>query len=97
MNYVLAGMSEICAGRLNVALEERGKGELSHMIRQLNNMKQGFQTALDLQLRSERSKSELISNVSHDLKTPLTSMINYIDLLKKKARCQVSPITTCIF
>ena len=39
---------------------------------------------LDAQLRSERMKTELITNVSHDLKTPLTSIVNYVDLLKKE-------------
>lgn len=87
LNRLFAGMDEIAAGQLNVALEQdaTGKGELSHRIRQLHSMKLGFKNALDRQLKSERLKSELISNVSHDLKTPLTSMINYVDLLRKES------------
>lgn len=47
----------------------------------LNNISAGIQTAVDKQIRSERMKIDLVTNVSHDLKTPLTSIISYIDLL----------------
>ncbi|GFZ83125.1 hypothetical protein GCM10008018_31390 [Paenibacillus marchantiophytorum] len=50
----------------------------------LNQMQIGFKTLLDKEMRIERLKTELIANVSHDLKTPLTSIINYVDLLKQK-------------
>lgn len=48
----------------------------------LNHAKEGMAVALEKSLKSERFKTELITNVSHDLKTPLTSIINYVDLLK---------------
>ncbi|MDE7104902.1 MAG: GHKL domain-containing protein [Ruminococcus sp.] len=47
----------------------------------LNNISAGIQTAVDRQVQSERMKIDLVTNVSHDLKTPLTSIISYIDLL----------------
>ena len=50
----------------------------------LNNINDGMQTAINEKMRSERFKTELITNVSHDIKTPLTSIINYVDLLKKE-------------
>ena len=50
----------------------------------LNNIGQGMSIAVSQRMKSERLKTELITNVSHDLKTPLTSMINYIDLLGKE-------------
>lgn len=50
----------------------------------LNSLKAGMAVALEKSLKSERLKTELITNVSHDLKTPLTSIINYIDLLKNE-------------
>ena len=50
----------------------------------LNSIGQGARLAAEKQLRSERLKTELITNVSHDLKTPLTSIISYVDLLKKE-------------
>ena len=51
---------------------------------QLNDLGSAINTAVDERMKSERFKTELITNVSHDLKTPLTSIINYVDLLKKE-------------
>lgn len=50
----------------------------------LNNIGEGIQLAVDESMKSERMKTELITNVSHDIKTPLTSIINYVDLLEKE-------------
>ena len=50
----------------------------------LNNIGQGMSKAVDARMKSERFKTELITNVSHDIKTPLTSIVNYVDLLKKE-------------
>lgn len=50
----------------------------------LNDLGTAINTAVEERLKSERMKAELITNVSHDLKTPLTSIINYVDLLKKE-------------
>lgn len=50
----------------------------------LNHIGEGLENAVELTLKSERFKTELITNVSHDLKTPLTSIISYIDLLKEE-------------
>ncbi len=50
----------------------------------LNNINRGMKKAVDEQMKSERFKTELITNVSHDIKTPLTSIINYVDLIKKE-------------
>ena len=50
----------------------------------INNMSDGIQKAVAEQMKSERFKTELITNVSHDIKTPLTSIINYVDLLEKE-------------
>ena len=49
----------------------------------INRVNAGMSKAIDARLRSERFKTELITNVSHDLKTPLTSIVSYVDLLKK--------------
>ena len=51
----------------------------------LNHIREGMSEAVEAQLRSERMKTELITNVSHDIKTPLTSIINYVDLMKKES------------
>ena len=50
----------------------------------LNSISVGMAHAVDEKIKSERLKAELITNVSHDIKTPLTSIINYVDLLKKE-------------
>ena len=54
------------------------------MGKSLNNLGDGLSKAIDSSIRDERTKAELITNVSHDIKTPLTSIINYVDLLKKE-------------
>lgn len=50
----------------------------------LNNISVGMQNAVNEKIKSERMRTELITNVSHDIKTPLTSIINYVDLIKKE-------------
>ncbi|MBU3145036.1 sensor histidine kinase KdpD [Clostridium sp. CF012] len=81
---ILIGTEEIVSGNLNYIIEEKGKGDFFKLAHNINNMKAGFKKALENEIKSERLKSELITNVSHDLKTPLTSIINYVDLLKKE-------------
>ena len=58
--------------------------ELKTHAGQLNDLGSAINSAVEERLKSERMKTELITNVSHDLKTPLTSIINYVDLLKKE-------------
>lgn len=78
--------------RLNFYIEQMSKGEIKEIpesksifgepINNLRNIGTGLQTVVENMLKNERLKTELITNVSHDLKTPLTSIINYISLLK---------------
>lgn len=60
------------------------EGILKEMAVYINDIAGGFSNAIEESLKSERLKTELITNVSHDIKTPLTSIINYVDLLKKE-------------
>jgi len=69
--------------KLNDDISEEGKGALRDLAHSINNMKQGLRKSIENENKSEKMKTELISNVSHDLKTPLTSIINYVDLLKR--------------
>jgi signal transduction histidine kinase len=84
LNEILKGTEKIISGNLDYVIEEKGKNYLSKIAYNINNMKTGYKKSLKSQVKSERLKSELITNVSHDLKTPLTSIINYINLLKKE-------------
>lgn len=59
-------------------------GSLKRQTQNLNKIGDGLEKALETKMKSERFKTELITNVSHDLKTPLTSIINYVDLIKKE-------------
>lgn len=84
LNKIIEGTDEIVSGNLDYTIEVDAKGGLSKLTYNINNMKEGFKKSVESEIKSERLKSELITNVSHDLKTPLTSIINYINLLKKE-------------
>ena len=58
--------------------------EFQNVAKSINNISEGIETAVQERIKSERLKAELITNVSHDIKTPLTSIINYVDLLKNE-------------
>lgn len=64
--------------------ENEFKGEFKKIVPKLNDIASGFSNAIEKEIQSERLKTELITNVSHDIKTPLTSIINYVDLIKKE-------------
>ena len=76
---------QLAAGDLESRVDTRGMfPALKKHGEYLNQISDGMTIALEERLRSERFKTELITNVSHDIKTPLTSLINYVDLLKKE-------------
>ncbi|CAM5210425.1 histidine kinase OS=Ureibacillus acetophenoni OX=614649 GN=SAMN05877842_1126 PE=4 SV=1 [Ureibacillus acetophenoni] len=70
-------------GRLTSDIKVKGKSSLATHARNLNSLREGVRKSMTEQAKSERLKTELITNVSHDLRTPLTSIITYTDLLKK--------------
>lgn len=72
----------IAQGKLNNAFDE-DFGIFESYKQELYEIQNGFQKAVEEEVRSQRMKTELITNVSHDLKTPLTAIITYIDLLKE--------------
>ncbi|WP_346937161.1 HAMP domain-containing sensor histidine kinase [Clostridium sp.] len=83
LNKITNGAKLISEGKINDDISEDGKGALRDLAHSINNMKQGLRKSIENENKSEKMKTELISNVSHDLKTPLTSIINYVDLLKR--------------
>ncbi|WP_411680736.1 sensor histidine kinase [Clostridium thailandense] len=82
-NAILKDTEEIANGNFNLTLKKIGNKELDRLSGNINSIKKGYKKALEDHIKNERLKSELISNVSHDLKTPLTSIITYVDLLQR--------------
>lgn len=83
-NKIVKGTDLMMAGEFNTVIQEKGKGNLARLAHNINNMRSSLTHAVESQMKSERLKYELITNVSHDLKTPLTSIINYVGLLQQE-------------
>ena len=76
------GVERIKEGDILHTIDVTGKGEFAKLASNINSITDGLKTAVNSELKSERLKTELITNVSHDIRTPLTSIITYVDLLK---------------
>lgn len=84
-NRLIRGVEEIVKGNLDYKVKTDEKfGIYKELTNNINHIGDGLKTAVETSIKDERMKTELITNVSHDLKTPLTSIINYIELLKKE-------------
>jgi len=82
---IYKGIKEIAGGNLERKIPlTHLKNEQLEIAKNINNIGDGFERAVEVSLKSERMKTDLITNVSHDIKTPLTSIINYIELLKRE-------------
>ena len=71
-------------GDYNYKINLPGNGELKRISDDINEITGGLKLAVENEVKSEKLKTELITNVSHDIKTPLTSIISYVDLLKRE-------------
>ena len=78
---IVEALKRLRAGELTYKLTDMPTGVFSSMAEDINSLGDGMQAAIQSEVRAERMKSELITNVSHDLKTPLTSILSYSDLL----------------
>lgn len=82
---ILEGLKRISGGELQYKIPvDKLAGEEKVMAEYINHIGEGLDAAVENSLKNERMKTELITNVSHDIKTPLTSIINYVDLLKRE-------------
>ncbi|AYE34586.1 sensor histidine kinase [Clostridium septicum] len=76
------GLKKLNAGDFEYNLKNYGEREVKELVENINQIKDGYKIAVVEKVKNEKLKTELISNVSHDLKTPLTSIINYVNILK---------------
>lgn len=85
MKKLKAGGEKLAEGNLDYRIDtKRMFWDFKKHGENLNSISEGMHRAVEEKLKSERFKTELITNVSHDIKTPLTSIINYVDLIKKE-------------
>ncbi|MGC7871987.1 histidine kinase dimerization/phospho-acceptor domain-containing protein [Desulfosporosinus sp. SYSU MS00001] len=84
LNAIKAGVKHVKNGDVHNTINVSGDGEFARLAADINSITEGLKKAVDNEIKSERLKSELITNVSHDIRTPLTSIITYIDLLKNE-------------
>lgn len=83
-NVLMAQITEMYGGNLNAVNHVPPTSNLYDCAMQLNMIRTGIEKAVEESTKADRTKVELITNVSHDIKTPLTSIISYIELLKKE-------------
>ncbi|MEN6391864.1 MAG: HAMP domain-containing sensor histidine kinase [Syntrophomonas sp.] len=83
-NAIKEGVKKVKEGDTGHIIEIVGDGEFARLGSDINSITDGLGKAVENGIKSERLKSELISNVSHDIRTPLTSIITYVDLLKNE-------------
>lgn len=85
MRKIQAGGQRMAAGHLDTPVDEKYMyGDFRDFARTMNQLGEGMGRAVEERMKSERFRTELITNVSHDIKTPLTSIVNYVDLMKKE-------------
>lgn len=83
--FVRNSLMKIAKGDLDYEVDTQNLSyENLEMAQALNHLNDGLKKAVDEKIKSERLRTDLITNVSHDIKTPLTSIINYVDLLKRE-------------
>ncbi len=84
MHKIFSALDEIRQGNYDVQINIYAlPSTLRETAQKVMSLRDGLRTAVDEAVKQEQTKTELITNVSHDLKTPLTSIINYVELLKK--------------
>ncbi len=87
LTAITTGTERIKAGELNFRIAKTGESVTDALAENINTVAEGLKASVENEVKAERLKAELVTNVSHDLKTPLTSIITYIDLLKTEGIC----------
>ncbi|MGL6184071.1 MAG: ATP-binding protein [Clostridium chrysemydis] len=82
IHEISEGLKVIAEGELDYVIPERGEDEISRISKNINIMAREVNKQIEAQKLAEKTKSDLITNVSHDLRTPLTSVMGYIGLVK---------------
>lgn len=84
-NRIKKGVKAIADGQVDYQISLKGlKGEQKEVAEAVNMIGEGLDKAVEKSMKNERLKTDLITNVSHDIKTPLTSIINYVEILKRE-------------
>jgi signal transduction histidine kinase len=82
INKISKEISKKTFGKLAHKIEVKGSDEISEIVKNINYMSEEIKNQVENERKAEKEKYELISNISHDLRTPLTSVIGYLDLIK---------------
>ncbi len=82
---IVSGIEKIAEGNFSYQIsQENLHGDNLVLAKSVNSIGNGIKNAVEISMKDERMKADLITNVSHDIKTPLTSIINYVDLIKRE-------------
>ncbi|MBG9615794.1 HAMP domain-containing sensor histidine kinase [Bacillus cereus] len=83
LKSITKSVHDIANGKLGLTIRIESRDELAHLAKNINYMSKELTNKFEYERKLETMKNELITNISHDLRTPLTSIIGYLDLLKK--------------
>ena len=81
---ILYAIKKISSGDLNTSIEVKDDNEFSEIAASINKMSEEIRILMENERHSEKSKNEMITNIAHDLRTPLTSILGYLDLINKR-------------
>ncbi len=84
INKISKEISKKSVGKLDHKIDVKGGDEIAEIVKNINYMSEEISKQIENERNAEKEKYELISNISHDLRTPLTSVIGYLDLIKQK-------------
>ncbi|MGL4523565.1 MAG: sensor histidine kinase [Bacilli bacterium] len=84
MHHIQEGLAQFQNGNLDHIIPIYGTNIYATLAKDINNITEGLKVAVHNETKSERLKTELLTNVSHDIRTPLTSIITYIELIQKE-------------